>query len=212
MTSHVCAHCKQSRRCKACSGCRLAHYCSPTCQKSDWRVHKASCLADQSDIDESLFLKKRAKLVSATVYEGCFDPDNPFLTKAIQWLLEDKTFPCITFISCSKKLPSKELLRSQLHGAFQQMGDLRRGKKMQTDVKIEKKDYAVAVSRISYAEFKSHHPDDTKRSVKTDFESIIYKRVNFIVRIVCPGKALFHMPSACGLSDGLTVRELSKLF
>lgn len=32
-----------------CSGCKIAHYCSPECQKKDWLIHKQMCFALLSD-------------------------------------------------------------------------------------------------------------------------------------------------------------------
>ena len=29
---------------KVCSACRVIHYCSPACQRADWRRHKGECV------------------------------------------------------------------------------------------------------------------------------------------------------------------------
>lgn len=45
-TVKYCAHCRQDlRECKSlrCSRCRVVHYCSRDCQKSNFSLHKASC-------------------------------------------------------------------------------------------------------------------------------------------------------------------------
>ncbi|TFK33607.1 hypothetical protein BDQ12DRAFT_614957, partial [Crucibulum laeve] len=34
---------KGKPRVKECTGCRKVRYCSPECQKSDWKTHKAKC-------------------------------------------------------------------------------------------------------------------------------------------------------------------------
>ena len=36
---------KEKCQSKTCSGCKVAHYCSGTCQKKDWKVHKIACKA-----------------------------------------------------------------------------------------------------------------------------------------------------------------------
>ena len=32
---------------RMCSGCEVARYCSPACQKQHWRAHKGACRAHQ---------------------------------------------------------------------------------------------------------------------------------------------------------------------
>lgn len=39
----LCAECGSPRSLKACSGCRKIYYCSPACQKMDWKSHKNVC-------------------------------------------------------------------------------------------------------------------------------------------------------------------------
>lgn len=36
---------------KACANCRIAHYCSPECQKAGWKSHKAFCKENKSKRD-----------------------------------------------------------------------------------------------------------------------------------------------------------------
>ena len=36
----------KARSMKKCSGCRLAHYCDASCQKSHWNCHKGCCCPD----------------------------------------------------------------------------------------------------------------------------------------------------------------------
>ena len=39
-----CSKCEQnSEQLKLCSGCRNSRYCSITCQKADWPMHKITC-------------------------------------------------------------------------------------------------------------------------------------------------------------------------
>lgn len=43
-----CSSCKISRKetiLRLCGGCKIARYCSPECQKADWKVHKTLCTA-----------------------------------------------------------------------------------------------------------------------------------------------------------------------
>lgn len=46
----ICGHpnCNQPRN-KACSGCLKEGYCSPECQKEDWKVHKILCKCKKND-------------------------------------------------------------------------------------------------------------------------------------------------------------------
>lgn len=39
----TCANCRATGDWSICSGCRLAHYCSPDCQRGHWKLHKAEC-------------------------------------------------------------------------------------------------------------------------------------------------------------------------
>ena len=39
----LCASCYKIGEHSACSGCLMSHYCSKTCQKSDWKNHKVLC-------------------------------------------------------------------------------------------------------------------------------------------------------------------------
>jgi len=40
----VCGKCgKEAENMKKCSACKMIRYCSPECQKGDWKAHKKSC-------------------------------------------------------------------------------------------------------------------------------------------------------------------------
>jgi hypothetical protein len=43
-----CENCLQYAE-NRCKGCRLVYYCSPACQKLDWKDHKVICLSSQVD-------------------------------------------------------------------------------------------------------------------------------------------------------------------
>lgn len=43
LNARACAHCKNHDCINRCSLCRLVYYCSETCQKANWRVHKHNC-------------------------------------------------------------------------------------------------------------------------------------------------------------------------
>lgn len=43
MSLHVCTICNAPGA-KSCSSCHSSAYCSPTCQRADWRIHKTVCL------------------------------------------------------------------------------------------------------------------------------------------------------------------------
>lgn len=39
----TCAVCRSAASIKKCARCRNIHYCSPTCQRANWRSHRATC-------------------------------------------------------------------------------------------------------------------------------------------------------------------------
>lgn len=39
----TCKVCHQTENIRRCSGCQAAFYCSPTCQRQDWKYHRAEC-------------------------------------------------------------------------------------------------------------------------------------------------------------------------
>ena len=49
----VCSHCfkvgKKNKELNACSGCRMAQYCSEECQKAAWPQHKKTCKRTPKD-------------------------------------------------------------------------------------------------------------------------------------------------------------------
>ena len=47
-----CDFCQNDYETKRCSGCRVASYCSKTCQKNHWSKHKANCIRADSSIHE----------------------------------------------------------------------------------------------------------------------------------------------------------------
>lgn len=47
-----CDFCQNNYETKRCSGCRVALYCSKTCQKNHWSKHKANCIRADSSIHE----------------------------------------------------------------------------------------------------------------------------------------------------------------
>ncbi|KAH8675776.1 hypothetical protein BX600DRAFT_432329 [Xylariales sp. PMI_506] len=53
--AHVCGYCLlPDRPVRACTGCRAASYCGPSCQKADWRlVHRQECKVFQRVRDEA---------------------------------------------------------------------------------------------------------------------------------------------------------------
>lgn len=42
MSSHACTVCN-AKGAKSCSSCHSSAYCTPTCQRADWRIHKTVC-------------------------------------------------------------------------------------------------------------------------------------------------------------------------
>ena len=38
-----CSACKSSDNLSKCGGCKVMHYCSKECQRSDWKIHKSFC-------------------------------------------------------------------------------------------------------------------------------------------------------------------------
>ena len=57
---------------QCCGGCRLVNYCSTTCQKDDWKVHKGTC--------------KVSKLFSADSEKLLLDPDDKHDTSIPRFL------------------------------------------------------------------------------------------------------------------------------
>lgn len=48
VSERLCGHCKKLRCVNRCSGCRSIYYCSPECQKANWKVHKTQCASPAS--------------------------------------------------------------------------------------------------------------------------------------------------------------------
>lgn len=46
--------CGQMKKMKKCSGCEKAYYCSPECQKADWKRHKAECRSKTVEVKTCL--------------------------------------------------------------------------------------------------------------------------------------------------------------
>ena len=42
-----CANCSKNGKFRKCSGCKIAHYCGPVCQRSAWPYHKTECNSQQ---------------------------------------------------------------------------------------------------------------------------------------------------------------------
>ncbi|KAL6217174.1 hypothetical protein ACLB2K_010391 [Fragaria x ananassa] len=45
VTEHYCDACFESTNLKKCSGCKTVYYCSSTCQKAEWKLHRLECEA-----------------------------------------------------------------------------------------------------------------------------------------------------------------------
>ncbi|PRQ26466.1 putative histone-lysine N-methyltransferase chromatin remodeling SET family [Rosa chinensis] len=45
IADHKCDACFESSNLKKCSGCKIVYYCSSTCQKSEWKLHRLECEA-----------------------------------------------------------------------------------------------------------------------------------------------------------------------
>lgn len=57
-----CLYChvlKPTNELKKCSGCKIAVYCSPACQKEDWPLHKRACRREGNVIVESKKLTEK---------------------------------------------------------------------------------------------------------------------------------------------------------
>ena len=39
----LCDYCFFNKNLKQCSFCKIMHYCSTTCQRADWNIHKQEC-------------------------------------------------------------------------------------------------------------------------------------------------------------------------
>jgi len=51
---HACGHVPHSGKLQRCSGCFLATYCSSTCQKKHWKIHKKTCTSKQPGLKNYL--------------------------------------------------------------------------------------------------------------------------------------------------------------
>ena len=56
---------------KLCSRCKDIHYCSPSCQKLDWRRHKVSCWAREADPDVCQLIKDVPKHEELRMCNAC---------------------------------------------------------------------------------------------------------------------------------------------
>ncbi|KAJ4755629.1 N-lysine methyltransferase SMYD2 [Rhynchospora pubera] len=57
----ICDACFSSKHVKKCSACRVACYCGPACQKSEWKLHQVECKALVALSDE------RRKMLTPTI-------------------------------------------------------------------------------------------------------------------------------------------------
>lgn len=60
---HYCHVCKEIAKSK-CSACKVVWYCSPECQKGDWKAHKPLC-----NVDEFLHAQSRDKKLKFENFE-----------------------------------------------------------------------------------------------------------------------------------------------
>ena len=68
----VCKHCgKTGADMKTCTGCKLAKYCGPVCQRANWKAgHKKTCIGKAVPGDESTQLDAGQRCEDAEDYDG----------------------------------------------------------------------------------------------------------------------------------------------
>lgn len=65
MWQQVCAACGQGGTLLVCTACRAIKYCSPNCQRQDWKSHKTACRATASSANASSATKDAEALLRA---------------------------------------------------------------------------------------------------------------------------------------------------
>jgi hypothetical protein len=193
--------------CKLCSGCKKSHYCSKACSKADWPTHKAFCKAQASRDGDKKFMVKCSRRVGTTIHEMLAAGETTFGLTAIEWLKEDKTFPCLVLIlPDDDKVPLKSVLRLKLLSLFEKMKGILPGKFQ--GCRIDTNNIStIGCQRWTYERFRDIFPDDTKREVKLDFKELVYGRLNFAVQIIVPNKFQHTAPQAVILPPGQTVHD-----
>ena len=73
-TEHLCAVCGQHvvdgkvKMCR-CAGCKSVWYCGARCQKVDWKLHRAECMAIKSGKQAAAVLSKRIEPEMQVAYK-----------------------------------------------------------------------------------------------------------------------------------------------
>ncbi|KAJ6467766.1 hypothetical protein C8R45DRAFT_1079150 [Mycena sanguinolenta] len=69
---------------KRCSGCKVARYCSKSCQTNDWRLHKKLCGSFSTKFDPTLVIATSAHLAPVE-FIGCPAPAPGFVRSPALW-------------------------------------------------------------------------------------------------------------------------------
>jgi hypothetical protein len=74
MSTIQCTHCLKATN-QRCTGCQIAYYCGPVCQKADWSLHRDECKTKCTNYDEGQVC---AELIGRVMNSG--DIRNRFAT------------------------------------------------------------------------------------------------------------------------------------